>query len=116
MSLDCFTLALALTFSSLAGIFLLLTTAYSLQIYQSQKSRNCWLRICSDQMAAELAVQRSILASRAYMDMESESSAGASVQQSLRSLAVDVRDSCCVAVGSWISPQMSLPRDSSCCL
>ena len=85
-----FTLALALTFSSLVGIFLLAhDSLQSANLSEPKIAELLGYESSSDQMAAELAVQRSVLARRAYMDMGSESSAGASVQQSLRSLAVD---------------------------
>ena len=83
-------LALALFFSSLVGIFrLAYDSVQSANLSKPKISQLLGYEASVNQMAAELAIQRSILARKAYVDIESESSAGANVQQSLRSLAVD---------------------------
>ena len=74
-------LALALFFSSLVGIFrLAYDSVQSANLSKPKISQLLGYEASVNQMAAELTIQRSILARKAYVDIESESSAGANVR------------------------------------
>ena len=84
------TLGLALILLAFFGIFRL--SYFSVQSANLAKPKIAGLlgyEASRDEMAAALAEQRDLLAEMAYRGMGSESQAGAQVQQSLRSLAVD---------------------------
>ena len=83
-------LGLVLIFLALLGIFrLAYSSVLSANLSEPKIAELLGYEASQDEMAAELTAQRDLLAKMAYIGIGSESQAGAQVQQSLRSLAVD---------------------------